>query len=207
MKLGRRTTIGGVLCATAAVLSLTTHGLWASAAPLDVDLAAFVGATTSLTCTPIGPNCTAGNGVPLMGGGGTFSFQSIACVGGSVSDTDENAATLDAEGGLCSIAANGNYTNIVCGTGMVTGGNAALSENATGPFVASDTYNISFGIIFVAGIGVETGTAQETGDPDTEPPAPADGLDVLTPIGSAEPPPSGECVTAFTVIGVAVTTA
>jgi hypothetical protein len=122
--------LGTVLAAGA----IAATPLAASASDGDVDAAAWVGHTTSLTP------------VLLVGGGGTYSFSSDVCAG----------ASSDVDAGLCTISSSGSYTNIVCGTGTVFSATATTTESDG----ASDTVGIA--ITFVAGVGVVTGAPSAT---------------------------------------------
>jgi hypothetical protein len=223
---------------TGVLLVVGLQGVTAQADTTDVDAFAFTGDLTPLTCTnttsgtltpvfggpslpnPVPPalapgviSCPngGGNGVPIVGGSGFFAFNSTVCAGLSgvgLADPDGILGVVDAEVGSCSITANGVYSNIVCGTGTATG-NATVAEGvgllANAP---SDVYNAGFDILFVAGVGVVTGSATESADEGGEPPAPVVGVVVLGPsTKGAVPPPGGECVTAFSVTGVIATTA
>jgi hypothetical protein len=144
---------------------------------VDLDTAVYVGQTPPGGLTP----------VLLVGGGGSYTFNSIACAGASV---DLDGAVPDPTAvGLCSITSTGTYTNTVCGTGTVNAGStASITE-------ADETYNASITITFVAGVGVVQGSVGAD---------PVVGVAVLLPTSPATPP---ACVTGFTVVGAAATTA
>lgn len=192
----------------------------AAAAEADGDAAVFVGGATPLTCTPtivnginvstcgltppspIPPGGT--NGVPLILGTGTYGFNSTTCVGVSLGGDEGATAGLEVEANTaCSVTSTGTYTNVVCGTGLATG-NATITEGG-----GSDTYTVSnYTIVFVGGVGVVVAPTitESEADGDTVPGVGA-GVVVLTPVGSAVPPPTGLCVTTFTVVGALVATA
>ena len=99
-------------------------GLLAFAPASAAQAAVFVGQTTSLTP------------VLLVGGSGSYTFNSIACV------------EAPSPAGLCSITSSGTYTNTVCGTGAANG----VATVTPGP-------TFSYHIQFVSGVGVLTGGA------------------------------------------------
>jgi hypothetical protein len=113
--------------------------------------------------------------VQATGGTGSYSFVSDVCAGVSLDATPPEAGT-------CSITSSGTYSNIVCGTGSASG-SATATENVDG---AADTF--SYTITFVAGVGVIQGGAT--------------GVVLIVPTGLGAP---SSCVTAFTPVGVAVT--
>jgi|SwirhisoilCB1_FD_contig_31_17674452_length_649_multi_7_in_0_out_0_1 hypothetical protein len=180
MKMGTKLlSIAGAVLAAGA---LATSPMLASASDPDVDAAAFLGETTSLTP------------VQLVGGAGSYTFDSdhfegVAapaglhfCVG----------VGTDPDAGVCAIASSGAYVNTVCGTGSVTGASATISE--TGPGVGGpETDNYTINITFVAGVGVVMGTG-------------IDGVVVLLPDNSAGAATPPACTNAFSVVGAGVTT-
>jgi hypothetical protein len=87
--------------------------------------------------------------VDLVGCGGSFNFTSVTCVGLSDPEPDLPAVGTP-ETGLCSIGANGNFQNLVCGTGYVQG-----NTTVTGGADAGEAG--TFGIVFTATVGVVTG--------------------------------------------------
>ena len=144
-----------VLAATCAALPLAA-GTTADAADGDSDAVGFAG--TAATNPP----------VQLIGGTGVFNFASNTC----------EIVSSDGEFGACAIAADGNFTNIVCGTGSVAG-----AANVT-ELVDLGVDNFNFQITFLAGIGAVSGGAT--------------GWVVITPI-QAGPPPN--CSSDFEVVG------
>jgi hypothetical protein len=164
----------------------------------DVDAIVFQGTTTVLTP------------VHIIGGGGNYTFTGTA-TGPSVNapceddgDTDCTAGAVDAEAFILQpLSSSGTYTSIVCGTGTATG-TATITEGQ-----GSDSYNVSYSITFVAGIGLLLGSATEAGSAES---GPVVGVVQISPagIGPVPPiPPTGneDCVTSFSVIGAAATTA
>jgi len=133
---------GGIICISG--LSI----LPASAQSLDVDSTVFAGATGSLNPP-----------VPLTGGSGTFAFSSIACAGASVAVNADGGDT-DAEAGLCVIVSSGSYSSIACGTGNVSGTSTVTSTTAVS-LDGGENGTVTFNILFIAGVGVLTGTAND----------------------------------------------
>jgi hypothetical protein len=160
--------VGTVLAAGA----LAASPMIASAADGDVDVAVFVGATTQLTP------------VHVSGGSGTFTFTSSVCVGLS-------SDTVPPEVGTCAISATGGYNNVVCGTG-----NASGTANITEP--DGSATSASFGIIFVAGVGIISPVATPLGGGGE-----AVGVVDLQPTSNGLPD-TNQCVNSFEVEGVAV---
>jgi len=111
---------------------------------------------------------------PVQLVGGTGTFAFSSIACVGVSSDDVPPANT------CGISASGSYSNTVCGTGSASG-TANTSEAGGG----SDS--VGFSITFVSGIGVVTGGA--------------DGVVVIIPTGGNPP---ANCVTQFTVPGVAV---
>jgi hypothetical protein len=135
-----------------AALGLTTTVGQAQEAPVFSDALAFLGTATIVgpTTGPLGCAVTvaAPAYVCIVGGTGGYSFASNTCVG--VSDTEVSAA--------CTVSSTGRYQNIVCGTGGAQG-TATITE-------ADETDNVTYGIIFVGGVGVVAGNAGPSiGDP------------------------------------------
>jgi len=135
--------VGGITCI--AGLSI----LPASAQSVDVDATVFAGATGSLSPA-----------VPLTGGSGTFSFSSTACLGASVA-VNADGGDNDAEVGLCLIVSTGSYSNIACGTGNVTGTSTVTSTTVIVSLDGGENGSVNYSILFVAGVGVLTGTAND----------------------------------------------
>lgn len=146
---------------SAAALALVAATPASAAGP---GASAYVGQTTSLTP------------VAVQGGGGAYTFNSLLCVGAYVNSTSA---------GACVITSSGTYSNIVCGTGSASG---SATVTWTGP-IGSGSETVSYGITFVAGVGVMTGGA--------------DGAVVIVATGSGLPDTS-QCVTQFTVVGASV---
>jgi hypothetical protein len=124
--------------------------------------------------------------VDLVGGGGAFAFAQTACL----------LASNPAEVGPCTIAAAGGFVSIVCGTGNVFGGVAAIAG-------AGENVTLTFGVAFAAGIGVLTGNWSSTGPDDGPVPdnEPASGLVLLLPAGGA-PDDAGDCAPSFNAVGM-----
>jgi len=125
----------------------------------------FAGATGSLN-PPVG----------LLPVNGTYTFSSSIC-----------AAATAKMVGTCFIAAAGSFASISCGTGTTGGAPLGHSDSAT--ISGSGTISVSYGIVFVAGVGTLEGA---TTDGET-----ASGSVNITPTG-------GDCVngvTQFTAAG------
>jgi hypothetical protein len=192
------------------------------------DVVAFIGSTGAaggLTCTPGDPTdspsdpvteavegvvnnaalaalqCPAagGNGVPVVGGRGTYTFRAplftlpngqttnaALCVGVSAPDDTDSIGDLN-EAGLCSFTTFGSYENIVCGTGEAWSTGATPVAGFDGGLTV-DSYEITF----VSGIGLVTGSA----DAGTE------GVVGAVQLLPAIPGAGGICVTSFNVLGV-----
>jgi hypothetical protein len=118
---------------------------------------------------------------------GTYVFQGQCLV-----FSDPMDGTLAAPLG-CSIASNGTFTNIVCGTGGVMGSATITEVGESTPATAS------YAATFVSGLGVVTGTYDDDGGQ-----GPLVGLVLLAPTVA------GNCVTtpasAFEVTGALVAT-
>jgi len=93
---------------------------------------------------------TASASVQLVGGSGTFFFDSNLCEMVSPPDAGEVSA---GEEGACTLTASGTFTNIVCGTGTASG-----TATLNGP---DGSETITFSITFVDGQGTVTGNATE----------------------------------------------
>jgi len=113
-----------------------------------------------LTCPIAG-----GNGVPFIGGSGTFGFVASqqptgtpaeVCVG--VSDNDlgvPEAAPCDTGGGTHpGLSASGTYSSLACGTGIANGTATAYESDSS--------VNVTFTIPFFGGVGVTYGTSKES---------------------------------------------
>jgi hypothetical protein len=113
-----------------------------AAAPVsaaNVQALALVGQTTTLTP------------VQLVGGSGSYAFNTIACA---------TAGTIAA--GLCTAGATGSYVSIACGTGTTgtVGAEAVLGGGTDATTInAGASITINYGITFVAGVGVLGGTS------------------------------------------------
>jgi hypothetical protein len=142
-----------------------------------------------------------GNEVCWNGGGGSFSKNNISCTG-IISDPDELLPG-------CAIGSfSGNFSTIVCGTGTVTNGLAgSIVEQGD-----AGSANASYGITFIGGLGILTGTAFEPNDNGIGTyPANLAGLVLLSPPGGTgiippnpNAPHDGSCVTSFDFHGVIV---
>jgi hypothetical protein len=80
------------------------------------------------------------------GGSGQYGFASNACLG--VSDGPEVAAN-------CVVASQGTFNNTVCGTGNASGTATITEPTSVDP--PGDTYDVTYVINFVAGVGLLTG--------------------------------------------------
>lgn len=186
--------------AWAAALTLAMGPLSAKAAGTDV--MGFIGTTDVLTCSSSGivsatPTCT-GTGIPLVGGSGAYDFTTSGLVCQVVVSEDVSPdATPDAPPpNGCSLTSTGSYINIVCGTGLASG-TANVSANAD-----DDDFTASYSIVFVAGLGVLSGTVLSSNGDDFG----ASLVAVLTLSPTAALPPTGECAAGFNVTGVAMLT-
>jgi len=169
------------------------------------DLVAFHGTATITGNTGQGtvPDSCSGNFVCGVGGTGTYTFSSDLCVG--VSDGPEvgiSPAPPPPVPGLgpCAVSATGPFQNIVCGTGSAQG-TASITE-------ADEVDSVSFGIIFVAGLGVTAGNGGPSiGDSGVGPvPAPSEdfvGVVILIagPMGTAT---ANQCVSGFGILSADV---
>jgi hypothetical protein len=189
----RRILAVGGAALTAAALSIGNVGITAHADSDSglSDVLVFVGQATinsdSDADTPAA--------VDLVGGSGTYVFNSTACEGWS----GGGVPTSDPwEIGACGISvATSPFTNTVCGTGTA-GGNATISS-ATG-----DNGSATFSINFDATVGVVTGTDSTAGPddggvPDTENVL---GVVVLTAPANTQNTKNdtGDCTSGFTVV-------
>jgi hypothetical protein len=147
--------------------------------------------------------------VDLVGGNGNFTFNSASGLGGcallSASGTGSEAgeAAMDVEATrTCSVSALGSYVNVVCGTG-VAWGSGTITEGS-----GSDTYAVTFQVMFVAGTGYLTGVVTESeSDGDGAAGAqPLYGVVNLVPL-ETPPPPVGQCTNKFTAAVTLATTA
>jgi len=162
------TAVGTILAAGTIAFSPMTAG----AVGPDVDGVVFAGATGSLSPA-----------IGLLPVNGTYTFSSSVCAAVS-----NDAADTLPEAGLCTISANGTYASISCGTG--TTGGAPLAHTDAAVIAGSETVNASYGIVFLAGVGVLEGTVDGN--------VAAGVVDIL--------PTGGDCVngvTQFTAAGAA----
>lgn len=125
---------------------------------------------------------TAAATVPLVGGSGTFSFNSNLCE--MVSPPDGSAVSVG-EAGACSLTAFGTYTSIVCGTGTASG-----TATLNGP---DGTETGNFTITFVNGQGTVTGNVAEPDGDGT-----LSGTVEISPSSPQAPP---GCTNGFSVTG------
>ena len=166
----------GAVCAAVAVALVPTLG---HASDGDVDVIWFAGSTTALN-----------PGVQLVGGSGTYSFNTSSFEGlpGICGYISTDTTPPEVAAGSCSVTSSGSYTNIVCGTGSVIGSTTVTEADG-----GSDTYGID--ITFAAGLGVVTSTSGGTA---------VGVVQLLPPL--APPPGPPVCVNQFDVVGAAVTT-
>jgi hypothetical protein len=96
-------------------------------------------------------------GVPLVGGSGSYNFNSGASsVVGACAGVGVTTAP-SAGGPLCTIIANGTYSSVACGTGITGGGPTVDSDTANitySPIVGSAAVTLHYSIVFAAGVGV-----------------------------------------------------
>ncbi|MGI8609331.1 MAG: hypothetical protein ACR2MY_08920 [Candidatus Dormibacteria bacterium] len=91
--------------------------------------------------------------VLLVGGGGTFGFNSGTCA--LMSDVDSTTEPAGSEVDThCSVTASGSFANIVCGTGTADGSASISSTDGSAL--------ISFHIVFAGGVGTITGSGTES---------------------------------------------
>lgn len=145
-----RSIIRKVVVVAAVALSanvLTAAGAHAQEVPLYSDTVVLAG------CVNTNPP------VPVMGGTGAFTgpvvcaapYSALPTVCVIHSDPELTVPPSEVAPELCTFGFSGAYANIVCGTGSASGTATVTS--------ASENYNVSFSVIFVAGQGVLTGTA------------------------------------------------
>jgi hypothetical protein len=148
---------------TAASLSVVPLAAHAEGGTVS-DTVNFTGSTLSLTCTlgesPTEPNppLTCGgamNGVPFVGGEGTYSFAGPCTY---TSDAKGPGETSPEVGG-CSIQSSGTYESLICGTGEATGTATVLPA----PADPTEGGSISYNIDFVNGFGTFDPDALEAG--------------------------------------------
>jgi hypothetical protein len=160
-----------------AVVSLWgTVGVTAQELPAGFDAAVFTGAAGGITPP-----------VQTVGGTGTYSFSGSCTV--AVGDSEVGGAPEVPSS--CTITSTGSFTNVVCGTGLVTG-SATINEGAPDPSTISANYTI----VFVGSVGVVVSTSVT--ESDSPPPAAAAGVVQILPT-------TGNCVTPvsqFAVSGV-----
>jgi hypothetical protein len=167
----------------ASMIALPAGNAAAQVDPVSVvsDVVTFSGTTNGLT--------------PVLwsGGSGTYQFSSSVC--DIVSDIGVTES-VTGEVGSCSFDTWGNhYNSRSCGTGNAWG-NVTITAEGSNPYATG-----SYGIVFVAGQGVVTGSGSEV---DSGPVQLA-GVVTLTPGPDfpANPPPDGVCTSSFTASGVA----
>jgi len=200
----RRLTAAAIAVLTAGAFGAWGHSVHAQTIPIS-DVIAFQGNAT-ITADNVG-GC--GDAVPdlfvpavhaetaavdLVGGCGSFSFNSTVCAGYSDGDP-----VVGAEVGACAIVSTGSFSNTVCGTGSVAAG-----ANATVGGVEGAT--VTFGITFDATIGIVTGSITDTtgdGAGQTEPIL--EGVVQLGPGGNplTQDGPV-DCTNGFSIAGVVI---
>jgi hypothetical protein len=155
--------------------------------PGPSDVAVFTGVA------PISPGGTCPGAVCWVGGTGSYTFASSACVNVSEIDSlsDNPLAEVDTN---CHVTAGGNFDNVVCGTGYANGNATVAAEGETGTF--------SFSIVFAGTVGIITGAGSESDS------GPAWLVGVVqisgTPVAPTPTPPNfGPCVNTFTPTVVA----
>jgi hypothetical protein len=140
-----------------AAAALTVTACLPASADGTTGAASYIAQTTSMTP------------VQLVGGSGVYSYASTVCA-------DVN---LTPQAGVCSAASGGTYTNIVCGTGTMSG-----TQTVT---VAGNSVTVSYNITYMAGVGIITGPG---------PSVPPIGVVVLAATGPSSPP---NCTTQYTL--------
>jgi len=126
----------------------------------------------------------------------SFNTNSGACTG-----VDFNP--VPATGG-CAVSSDGSFSNVVCGTGTVNSPGTNPVGQTTITESDGDSYSVSFLLVFVAGVGVLEGTANENGTHS----GPAVGVVQITPQPlPGVPSLDGVCTTGFTVEAIAATLA
>jgi len=168
---------------------LSAAGIFAAAVGLSMMPVAAAGAQAlAVQGTVTGVN------VQLVGGSGSYAFNygSAPVTGAPLCQVVAEVGTDDLGpevAGSCSLNASGTYANIICGTGT-TGGGAlnGASDTATlsGEPEGGTFTTISYGITFVASVGVVLGTATGGEDSGT-----LGGVVQITPA-------SGNCVSGVT---------
>lgn len=146
------------------------------------DSVSAVGQTLQITCGPGGPvpvtTCAGGQGLPLVGGIGTYQAASTAC--NMVSTEDGTVPTP--EEGSCSILTQGTYENIVCGTGIATG-----SLNLASNLDTDDSFSAVYTIVFEGFHGSLSGTVTSGADAGAQLVGTVD-IAIVPPV-----PPAGDC--------------
>jgi len=179
--------LGAAAAGVFAVLLAGAGAAPAHAQTVDSDTYALSGVLSSDTPVTLAPVQT-----------GTLTLTSD-CAGLSV-DTDSGDVTVVSNGGLgpC-ISATGAFTSMDCGvvTATMTGTLNASEFSVAGTDQTPESYNVSFTLTMVAGVGLIDGIASETGSTAFSPFA-----------GSFVAPTSDECVDGISTWGVdgAVTT-
>ncbi|MHB8508321.1 MAG: hypothetical protein ACYDGR_06695 [Candidatus Dormibacteria bacterium] len=149
---------------TAGILGLSLSPLTANASGADLDVIAFSTGNATVVGDATSP-CPSADGVCLVGGTGKFSFatatdpltHTVPICAFASADSDSNGT--DAEVGVgCTVTSSGTYHNFVCGTGTADG-TATLAESPISAAVplgttSSDSYNTTYHIIFVGGLGI-----------------------------------------------------
>jgi len=141
--------------------------------------------------------------VCVVGGTGTFNFASDLCAGVSDGVPPEVSTA-------CTVSASGPWQNVVCGSTAAAQGTAnvavaaeaneveSLETEADGPTDTDEVDTVTYGIIFVGGVGGLTGNAG---------PSQADAAGtfedfvgvVLWIVGPVGNPTQNQCVSAFGV--------
>lgn len=142
----------------------------AEAQSVEVGAVAFSGCTQNLDpVLPVGPN-TGGYGFNDSSHCGPANALGGVCVSAAQAP---GADPTDAD---CEIAANGTYTNLVCGTGYT--GNLTDETDVADVIHDADEgdpdpgavkLRLEYGIVFVAGVGVFHGSGTDIGWPDPHP--------------------------------------
>lgn len=185
----------GFLALSAAVASLgmATFGpLSASAADPGIDVVGFVQAAAGAHVCWISEECIDGLDVDTSDLSQPYNFGGGTCAGVSIE------AGEIVSGPNCTVASNGTFINVVCGTGVVMGNaNYSIFPNVTGGNTDSDTAG-SIIVPFVATIGVILPGAVGSD------PLAGTGVVVLNAVPQVPTGPTSTCTFGFNVTGAFV---
>lgn len=157
---------------------------------------ALLGQAGPLTCVPgaLPSTCpaTGGNGVAAVGGHGTYGFTTAIAEAPGVNVCAY--ATAAPSAGTCSATSNGNYNNVVVGTGDACGA-ATVTPNAV--VGGQGQLNVNYAIYFAAGVGVLVGN-------DASADQAAGVVNISADPEQPAPSATGVAVTRFNVLTAAV---